>query len=74
MIFVCGPLKTYLMVVQNGLIQKLPHNLKNRGGGLMPLLDNLKKNKLFFVMDSCVDALFKKKMKKASISMPGCDH
>ena len=37
MIFVCGSLKTYLMVVQNGLIQKLPHNLKNKGGGLMPL-------------------------------------
>ena len=30
-----GPLKSYLTVVQNGLIQKLPHNVqKERGGGV----------------------------------------
>ena len=44
-----GPLKSYLTVVQNGPIQKLPHNAQNKGGGWVKATFNVQKKDAFYV-------------------------
>ena len=48
-----GPLKSYLTVVQNGPIKKLPHNVQNEGGrGVEPTFGQCPKERPFFLMAS----------------------
>ena len=49
-IWILGLNKSYLTVVQNRPIQKLPHGCPKWGGGSRPLLDNVQKKDAFFMV------------------------
>ena len=65
-IWIANKFQSYLTVVQNWPIQKLPHNvqMKGKGGGARPLLDDVRKKDAFLLLDVFPKPLLLSRMNK----------